>query len=86
MSLRSLSANCGMSFIHRELQIRIHQRHLQKHTYKKTYHHWDDDWGREGGVLRCDPMGSNLEIVSRGLRNPWDMTMDDGFQLSGLRQ
>ena len=23
-----------------------------KETYKKTYHHWDDDWGREGGVLQ----------------------------------
>ena len=50
-----------------------------KHSYRKTYHHWDDDWGREGGVLRCDPMGANLEIVSRGMRNPWDMAMDDGF-------
>jgi len=54
-----------------------------KETYKKTYHHWDDDWGREGGVLRCDPLGANLEIVSRGLRNPWDMTMDDGFNWLG---
>lgn len=54
-----------------------------KHTYRKTYHHWDDDWGREGGVLRCDPLGGNLEIVSRGLRNPWDMTVDDGFNLLG---
>lgn len=54
-----------------------------KHDYKKTYHHWDDDWGREGGVLRCDPLGANLEIVSRGLRNPWDMTMDDGFNWLG---
>ena len=50
-----------------------------KDTYKKSYHHWSDDWGREGGVLRCDPLGANLEIVSRGMRNPWDMAMDDGF-------
>ena len=54
-----------------------------KETYKKTYHHWSDDWGREGGILRCDPLGANLEIVSRGLRNPWDMTMDDGFNWLG---
>ena len=58
-------------------------RTFTKHSYRKTYHHWDDDWGREGGVLRCDPLGENLEIVSRGLRNPWDMTMDDGFNFLG---
>jgi putative membrane-bound dehydrogenase-like protein len=52
-------------------------------AYRKTYHHWDDDWGREGGVLRCDPLGENLEIVSRGLRNPWDIAMDDGFNWLG---
>ncbi len=52
-------------------------------TYKKTYHHWDDDWGREGGVLRCDPMGAKLEIVARGLRNPWDITLDAGFNWLG---
>ena len=50
-----------------------------KYTYRKTYHDSDDDWGREGGILRCDPMGTRLEIVSRGMRNPWDMTLDDGF-------
>jgi putative membrane-bound dehydrogenase-like protein len=54
-----------------------------KDNYKKTYHHWDDDWGRQGGVLRCEPLGKNLEIVSRGLRNPWDITMDDGFNWLG---
>ena len=54
-----------------------------KDTYKKTYHHWDDDWGREGGVLRCDPMGEKLEIVSRGMRNPWDIAFDDGFNWLG---
>jgi putative membrane-bound dehydrogenase-like protein len=54
-----------------------------KDTYRKTWHHWDDDWGREGGVLRCDPLGENLEIVARGLRNPWDITMDPGFNWLG---
>ncbi len=54
-----------------------------QYTYKKSYHSSKDDWGREGGVLRCDPMGANLEIVSRGMRNPWDITMDDGFNWLG---
>ena len=54
-----------------------------KDTYRKNYQDWRDDWGREGGVLRCDPMGENLEIVSRGLRNPWDITLDDGFNWLG---
>lgn len=50
-----------------------------QYTYQKSYHNSNDDWGREGGVLRCDPLGTNLEIFARGLRNPWDMTFDDGF-------
>jgi len=54
-----------------------------KDNYRKTFHHWDDDWGRQGGVLRCDPLGENLEIVTRGLRNPWDITMDPGFNWLG---
>jgi len=51
--------------------------------YRSTYHDPHDDWGREGGVLRCDPLGSNLEIVSRGMRNPWDIAIDSGFNLLG---
>ncbi|MEE2614947.1 MAG: PVC-type heme-binding CxxCH protein [Verrucomicrobiota bacterium] len=51
--------------------------------YKKNYHHPSDDWGREGGILRCDPMGKNLEITSRGFRNPWDMAMDNSFNFLG---
>ncbi len=58
-------------------------RVFTKDTYRKSYHNWRDDWGREGGVLRCDPMGENLEIVSRGLRNPWDIALDDGFNWLG---
>ena len=54
-----------------------------QYTYKKSYHSSNDDWGREGGVLRCDHLGTNLEIVSRGLRNPWDITMDDEFNWIG---
>ncbi|MBM83848.1 MAG: hypothetical protein CMJ78_25105 [Planctomycetaceae bacterium] len=52
-------------------------------TYRSTYHDPHDDWGRQGGVLRCDPMGANLEILSRGMRNPWDIAIDDGFNIIG---
>ena len=52
-------------------------------TYQKTYHDPHDDWGRQGGVLRCEPLGSKLEIVSRGMRNPWDIAIDSGFNLVG---
>ena len=52
-------------------------------TYKATYQDPGDDWGREGGVLRSDDMGANLEIVSRGLRNPWDIAFDSGFNWLG---
>ena len=51
--------------------------------YEKNYHDPEDDWGREGGVLRCDADGRNLEIVSRGSRNPWDITLDTGFHWLG---
>ena len=54
-----------------------------KGNYKKAYHTPPDDQGREGGVLRCDDGGKNLEIVSRGMRNPWDITLDDGFHWLG---
>jgi len=52
---------------------------FSKDNYKAAYHHPDDDWGRSGGVLRCDDMGKNLEIVARGLRNPYGMGVDHGF-------
>ena len=52
-------------------------------TYRKTYHDPIDDWGRQGGVLRCGPMGSQLEIVARGMRNPWDIAMDSEFNWLG---
>ncbi|MDA0658378.1 MAG: PmoA family protein [Planctomycetota bacterium] len=52
-------------------------------TKGKGYHDPADDWGRQGGVLRCDQDGKNLEIVSRGFRNPWDIAMDDEFTWLG---
>ncbi len=58
-------------------------RTFAKGHYEKNYHDPEDDWGREGGVLRCDPDGRNLEIVSRGSRNPWDITFDTGFHWLG---
>ncbi|MHC4874918.1 MAG: PVC-type heme-binding CxxCH protein [Planctomycetota bacterium] len=74
--------------------------------YKHAYHTPDDDWGQQGGILRCDPYslpvgqaaslslkadkqagsllyGRNLEIISRGYRNPWDIAFDDGFDWLG---
>ena len=37
----------------------------------------------EGAILRCDRKGVNLEIFSRGLRNPWDITFDTEFNWLG---
>ena len=51
--------------------------------YQRNYHDPADDWGREGGVLVCDDGGKNLEIVSRGFRNPWDIAYDSGFNFQG---
>ncbi len=48
-------------------------------TYEATYHDPNDDWGRMGGILRADPDGSNLEILSYGVRNPWDMSFSETF-------
>ena len=56
---------------------------FKKGDYQKNYHDPADDWGLSGGVLRCDPDGSNLEIVSRGFRNPWDICFDDSFNWLG---
>jgi putative membrane-bound dehydrogenase-like protein len=48
-----------------------------RETYKKSY---IGSWpSAEGGILRCEAGGKNLEIFTRGLRNSWDMAMDTGF-------
>jgi len=54
-----------------------------KNDYRRAYHDPEDDWGLDGGVLRCDDGGKNLEIVARGFRNPWDITFDSGFNWIG---
>jgi len=56
---------------------------FRKQDYRHAYHDPADDWGMDGGVLRCDDGGGNLEIVSRGFRNPWDIALDDGFNWLG---
>lgn len=54
-----------------------------KANYRRAYHDPADDWGLDGGVLRCDDGGRNLEIIARGFRNPWDITLDSGFNWIG---
>ncbi|MCC7374557.1 MAG: PmoA family protein [Verrucomicrobiales bacterium] len=55
----------------------------RREDYRRAYHDPEDDWGLQGGVLRCDSEGGNLEIVCRGTRNPWDITFDSGFNWLG---
>ena len=52
-------------------------------TYEKNYQNPRDDWGVTGGILRCNDDGSNLEIISRGFRNPWDIAFDNRFDWLG---
>lgn len=56
---------------------------FRKGEYKLTYQDPRDDWGREGGVLRSDDLGRNLEIVARGTRNVFDIEFDHGFDWLG---
>jgi hypothetical protein len=49
------------------------------YTEGRGYHDPSDDWGRQGGVLRCGPLGRNPEIVARGFRNPWGIAFDEEF-------
>lgn len=57
-----------------------------RETYQRTYQDPRDDWGRMGGVLRCEDMGRKLEIVARGCRNPYDVTFSDQFDWLGTDQ
>jgi len=52
-------------------------------SYEATFHDPNDDWGRMGGILRANPDGSELEIVSYGARNPWDINFSDTFDWLG---
>ena len=56
---------------------------FQAANYQRQYHDPADDWGLDGGILRCKPDGSELEIVCRGFRNPWDISFDSGFHWLG---
>ncbi|MEM7383469.1 MAG: PVC-type heme-binding CxxCH protein [Verrucomicrobiota bacterium] len=47
-------------------------------SYPKSYHPLNKD-EKEGGIFRCRPGGHELELFARGMRNPWDMCMDSGF-------
>ncbi len=58
-------------------------RTFKKGEYKSTFHDPRDEWGREGGILRSDDLGANLEIVSRGTRNVFDIAFDHGFNWLG---
>ena len=49
-----------------------------KETYPKSFHPLNKD-EKEGGIFRCLPGGHGLELFARGMRNPWDMCMDSGF-------
>lgn len=49
-----------------------------RETYPKSYHSMKKD-EKEGGIFRCRPGGHDLELFARGMRNPWDMCMDGGF-------
>jgi len=57
-----------------------------RETYRNTYQDPADDWGRMGGILRCEDMGRNLEIVARGFRNPYGLGFDAGFDWLGVDQ
>ena len=57
------------------------------HKYTKA--EWKSHYSKphndesEGGILRCDADGTNLEIFARGMRNPWDIAFDSEFNWMG---
>ncbi|MFM7057018.1 MAG: PVC-type heme-binding CxxCH protein [Planctomycetota bacterium] len=56
---------------------------FSRDKYERSYHDPEDDWGREGGVLRCEADGSGLEVISGGFRNPWDIAVDSSLEWLG---
>lgn len=59
---------------------------VDRGQYLHGYHTPSDDWGTEGGVLRCKPDGTQLEVFARGMRNMWDMSFDADFNWIGTDQ
>ena len=55
-------------------------------TYTANFQNPNDYWGRQGGILRSLPDGSELEIVSRGFRNPYDIAFNNTFDWLGADQ
>ncbi|MFP6877661.1 MAG: PVC-type heme-binding CxxCH protein [Roseibacillus sp.] len=53
-----------------------------RETYPKSYHPMNKR-ETEGGIFRCRPGGYDLELYARGMRNPWDICMDSGFNWIG---
>ncbi|MFT5129667.1 MAG: putative membrane-bound dehydrogenase-like protein, partial [Rhodothermales bacterium] len=53
-----------------------------RETYPKSYHPMNKS-EKEGGMFRCRPGGHDLELYARGMRNPWDICMDSGFNWLG---
>ncbi|MGB1726346.1 MAG: PVC-type heme-binding CxxCH protein, partial [Limisphaerales bacterium] len=51
-------------------------------TYPKSYHPMNKR-ETEGGIFRCRLGGHDLELFARGMRNPWDICMDSGFNWLG---
>ena len=49
-----------------------------RETYQKGFHSLIKR-ETEGGIFRCKPGGQDLELFARGMRNPFDMCMDSGF-------
>ena len=53
-----------------------------REDYPKGYHPLNKD-EKEGGIFRCRARGHGLELYARGMRNPWDICMDTGFNWLG---
>jgi putative membrane-bound dehydrogenase-like protein len=53
-----------------------------RETYPKSYHPMNKR-ETEGGIFRCRLGGHDLELFARGMRNPWDICIDSGFNWLG---